>query len=331
MKNLTLIAAALLVAGAANAQNPITSFTHAAETPETAVTNRPSNNLGADQTAGAIRTLYSDYNQDSRVSQAGLGNYAGVDQSDTRNQSTLRANTGSSAIIDQTGTYSNAFQTQVLDASSNNTLGGQGRNLLRSTQAGFHNQSTQTQTGGYYNTAEVAQGPTSSNNHATQTQTGGNENSARIQQHGTSSGNFAKQDQSGGGTDNTALINQEGYNSYASQSQTVGTSNDMTANQGSRGTGNTSKQFQTGDENRANITQSTTTTGGDNYAEQNQKGYGDQASIEQQGSHSFAKQDQNGSFYADPNNESKITQSNVASAAYTTQSGYINTAVINQH
>ena len=97
---------------------------------------------------------------------------------------------------------------------------------------------------------------------------------------------------------------------------------------------NTAIQNQSGAENVAKITQSVNppTVGNDNnYALQNQSGYGDQAKIDQHGSNNFAQQDQAGSFAGpDPNNMSNITQSNVPSAAYTGQTGVLNTATIVQ-
>lgn len=331
MKNFPILAAALLVAGVANAQSPVTTYSNPAATPETAVVTRPGLPAPTVAGPGGYGTAYSNYNQDSRILQSGIANIANVDQTDAR--SSFSANTGSSATIDQAGFFNTANQKQTLNNSSNGTIGGQGRNVLSSSQAGVFSQTDQVQVGGYYNTAEAVQQSNSFSNQATQTQTGGSENSAKIVQTTGSSSNNAIQEQNNGGTDNTALITQKGSSSYAKQSQSIGTSNDATVLQGALGSMNTAIQKQTGSENRANIIQSDASAGSKNYAEQNQSGYADQARIEQKGSNSFARQDQSGPnfFGIDPNNMSSITQSNVASAAYTNQSGIYNTATVVQH
>ena len=124
--------------------------------------------------------------------------------------------------------------------------------------------------------------------------------------------------------------------SYAKQTQ-GGKSDHAYIGQGSPGTHNTAIQNQNsgGGENVASITQSVnppTNNNNYNYAEQNQSGYGDQASIDQHGAHNFAQQDQAGSLAGpDPNNESSIKQSNNYNGAYTGQTGTLNTANIFQH
>jgi len=267
--------------------------------------------------------------------QAGSTNYSLINQTD--NRTGARAfNSGSSAYISQpAGSWlNNAYQTQTLDNTSN--VAG-GRNLLRATQAGTASQSDQTQTGGYSNTAEVNQGAGTSFNRAIQTQTGGNTNSALINQtdaasiYGASSGNRAEQVQTG--SDESAQIDQQGKFSYAKQTQS-GFSDHAYIGQGAPGMHNTAIQTQSGSENVARIRQSVgaPAVGNDfNYALQKQTGYGDQADINQHGSHNFAQQEQAGSFAGpDPNNESSITQSNNYNGAYTGQTGVTNTAIIVQ-
>ena len=335
MKKLTILAAVLLAASAANAQDLITTrFVNKPEGPENPVTDRLKNPTPAPLGPGTFGTSFSDYNQDACIVQAGSTNYSLIKQTDTRT-GVRAAGSGSSAYISQSGSLNNAFQTQTLDATSNQV---NGRNLLSATQAGTASQSDQTQTGGFSNTAEVNQGAGTSENRAIQTQTGGNTNSALINQtnadpmYGTSSGNRAEQVQTG--SDESAQIDQQGKASYAKQTQS-GFSDHAYIGQGAPGMHNTAIQTQSGSENVARIRQSVLppTVGNDfNYALQKQTGFGDQADIDQHGSHNFAQQEQAGSFtgFNDPNNESSIKQSNNYNGAYTGQTGVLNTANIVQ-
>ena len=337
MKKLTILAAVLLAASAANAQDLITTrFVNKPEGPENPITNRPKNNTPAPLDPGTYGNKFSDYNQDACIVQAGSTNYSLIKQTDTRTGDRA-AGSGSSAYISQSGSLNNAFQTQTLDASSDAT---DGRNLLRSTQEGTKSQSNQTQTGGYSNTAEVNQGAGTSENRAIQTQNGGNTNSALINQtnsgplplqYGTSANNRAEQVQTG--SDESAQIDQQGKFGYALQKQS-GFSDHAYIGQGAPGMHNTAIQTQSGSENVAKISQSVLppTVGNDyNYALQKQTGFGDQADINQHGSHNFAQQEQAGSFAGpDPNNESSITQSHNYNGAYTGQTGVLNTANISQ-
>lgn len=339
MKKLTILAAVLLAASAANAQDLIkTRFVRPTEGPENPITNRGANASPIDPGMTSFNPSYVGYNQDACIVQAGSTNFSSINQTDGRSKNVrAAANSGSSAYISQLSgsSLNNAFQTQTLDDNSNKA---NGRNLLRSTQGGTMSQSNQTQTGGYRNTAEVNQGAGTSGNQATQTQTGGHDNSALINQtsadgYAPSAGNLATQVQSG--RDESAQIDQQGTFGYALQKQS-GFSDHAYIGQGAPGMHNTALQTQSGSENVAKITQSVNppTAGNDNnYAQQNQSGFGDQAKIDQHGSSNFAQQDQAGDFTRprlDPNNESNITQSNVPSAAYTGQTGTLNTATIVQ-
>ena len=338
MKKLTILAAVLLAASAANAQDLITTrFKRPTEGPENPVTTRGANPTPPVLNPGTFGTSYINYNQDACIVQAGSTNYSLINQTDGRTVAPA-FNSGSSAYISQTAgsSLNNAYQTQTLTNSSNVR---NGRNLLSSTQAGTRSQSDQTQTGGYSNTAEVNQGAGTSLNRAIQTQNGGNTNSALINQtnaasiYGTSSNNRAEQVQTG--RDESAQIDQQGKFGYAKQTQS-GFSDHAYIGQGAPGMRNTAIQTQSGSENVAKITQSVgppSASNNNNFALQNQSGYGDQANIDQHGSNNFAQQDQAGSFSGrhDPNNESNISQSNVPSAAYTGQTGVLNTANIVQH
>ncbi|MFC6222057.1 hypothetical protein ACFP2F_02300 [Hymenobacter artigasi] len=332
MKTLSIFAAAMVVAVAANAQAPTNTFTRTPRTVVSPLTPNGPNSLGAGAAAGGFNTAYGAYSQDSYIQQTGSNNYSNVDQTDNRT-GTLAAGSGSTAALTQSGDRNNAYQVQTLNGTSN--VAG-GRSFMGSTQAGTLSTSTQTQTNGYRNAAVVDQGVGSANNAATQTQSGF-DNGARINQtrftgYPTgSTGNRATQTQSG--NLHAAQIDQQGRDSHAAQTQS-GYYNDAYIGQGSDGMRNTALQVQTGQLNNARIRQSVGTAMGaanDNYAKQTQSGYGDQADIEQKSSGNYAEQVQSGpgSFYQ--NNNSDILQERVSSAAYTTQSGNLNTAVVHQH
>jgi hypothetical protein len=327
-----LLAASMLTAGVANAQTPTNQFTRAPRTLITPVAPVGPNAAVAGASAGTFAPTYGSYSQDSYIVQTGSTNYSSVDQQDQRT-GTRAANSGSSAVISQTGTANNAFQNQTANTSSNVA---NGRSFLSSTQAGTASQSNQTQVGGYNNTALVQQGEGTSGNRAIQEQTGnGYDNGARITQTNAggglaaSTGNRAQQAQTG--HMNLSITEQQGQNSYASQTQS-NYYNDAYIGQGAPGARNTAIQNQSGQLNNARIRQSVgTPTANNNYALQNQTGYGDQADIEQRSSNNFARQDQSGPASNYQNNNSSIVQENVASAAYTVQSGNLNTAIVRQH
>ncbi|MBJ6107395.1 hypothetical protein JAO73_00120 [Hymenobacter sp. BT523] len=334
MKALLLLAAAMGVAAVANAQAPTNTFSRSTRSLFTPLTPAGPNTLGPGAAQGSFNTSYGAYSQDSYIEQTGSNNYSNVDQTDNRSGS-LAANSGSTANLVQSGNSNNASQTQSLNASSN--VAG-GRNYMGATQAGSFSTSTQTQNNGYNNAALVEQGAATSGNVASQTQSGDN-NGLRITQtrftgYPTSStGNRATQTQTG--SMNLGIIEQQGRDSHAAQSQ-AGYFNDAYIGQGSDGVGNTALQTQTAgsQQNNARIRQSVATASGasnNNFARQTQSGYGDQADIEQRSSNNYAEQMQSGpgSFYQ--NNNSDILQERVSSAAYTTQSGNRNTAIVHQH
>ena len=335
MKSVSLLAAALLIAGAANAQTPTNQFTNVPRQPQAPAAQSGPNIAPVTAVPGHFDPSYTGYSQDSYIEQTGTSNYSKVDQTDGRTGN-LAIGSGSSAVVSQTGSKNNAYQNQTLDAGSNAVAG---RNLLRSTQAGTSSQSNQTQTGGSFNTAEVNQFAPSDQNRAIQTQTNGRNNGAVINQATasyigapTTNHNTAKQTQEGG-SGNSIRIDQQGRNSYAEQNQTMAYDNDAFIGQGAPGANNTAIQNQAGSANKARIVQS---VGGqfanNNYALQNQKGMGDQALIDQESAGNFARQDQAGMGpYEVQNNNSKISQSNVSSAAYTLQTGNMNTATVVQH
>ena len=334
MKSVSLLAAALLIAGAANAQTPTNQFTNVPRQPHAPAAQSGPNGAPVTAMPGYFYPNYTGYSQDSYIEQTGTSNYSKVDQTDGRTGN-LATGSGSSAVVSQTGLKNNAYQNQTLDAGSNAV---DGRNLLRSTQTGTSSQSNQTQTGGSSNTAEVNQSAPSYQNQATQTQTDGRGNGAIINQssyefEAPSNHNTAVQTQTGG-NGNAVKIDQQGSNSYAEQTQTGGSANDAYIGQGAPGAGNTAIQIQTnGGDNKAEILQSVgLPAANNNYALQKQTGYGDQALIEQKSSGNFARQDQAGMGpYEVQNNNSKISQSNVSSAAYTLQTGNMNTATVVQH
>lgn len=339
MKKLTILAAVLLVAGAANAQAPTNLGHRTLAAPAGPAAPRPAN--AGPNTAGAGAGAYSmspsAYSQDSYVSQSNTSNAAFVEQVDSRG--TISGLTGSSAAIVQTGTNGNAYQTQSL----NGTSSGTGRNVLEATQDGNRNQFNQTQAGGFNNTGQVVQGSNTNNNQATQTQTAGNGNGARIVQTTynvapvvPSAGNIATQDQRG--TTQKALIEQQGNQGTASQVQT-GASNSAYIGQGSYGGHNSATQTQSGMSNKARSTQSVNYPQANfdyNTSIQTQSGIDNSADISQRGHNGYAEQVQSGGGMG-VGNISKIeqgrdgTNSNVSSAAYTMQTGTSNSVSIYQH
>lgn len=342
MKKLTILASALLLTGAAYAQGPTnSSYRGYAQRP----VNTPANAHGANaQVAGASQGSYSpnysDYNQDSYINQAGSGNYATVDQSDSR---APRANGGSTAILDQTGNNNNASQKQTLvNTTFSNSGATESRDFMKATQAGSSSQVNQTQGGGGFNTMNVTQGAGTTGNRAIQTQSVnsnnvGDGNQANIKQTkyataGGGSGNRAEQDQSG--VLQTASIDQEASNSYAYQKQRGGIvgrhQNSAYIHQGDPGNANTAIQSQNGVDNSARIRQSVSSTANNNYAKQTQTLTGNQADIEQKSSGNYAEQVQSG-LAGGGGNYSSIDQSMVKSAAYTTQTGNNNSAYVVQH
>jgi hypothetical protein len=289
---------------------------------------------------GTYSTDYSQYSQDSYVSQTGTGNYATVDQVNTSGGTTY----GSTAILNQNGDNNKASQSQSA-AGDTRGLGdyytGDNRNFMRSTQNGSGSQTQQSQSGGSANVATILQDAGTSGNRAIQTQgldaTGtSNGNQAVINQTkyggrtGGGSGNYAEQQQSG--LLQGARIDQEASNSYAKQTQRgVGddgagqNNNDAYIHQGDPGMRNTAEQTQDGTSNTARITQSVGSNASDNFAMQSQTGNGNQADISQSSNGNYAEQMQNGN-----GNYSSMSQSNVRSAAYSTQTGASNTAIVTQ-
>lgn len=334
MKTLSIFAAAMVVATAANAQGPTNQFQRATRAIYAPEAPGAANTIAPATTAGGFAPAYSSYSQDSYIEQTGPNNYSNVNQTDGR-AAGYAAGSGSSAIVSQTGSANNANQVQSLDASSN--VAG-GRNLVHATQAGTRSQSDQIQVGGATNLVRVEQGANTSDNRAKQTQNGGLNNDARITQtkyagYATPNTlNYAEQTQSG--ERHTALIEQQGNRSYAKQTQSGTYGNDAYIGQGSDGARNTAMQTQAGSYNNAAIRQSVGTASGashDNYAKQTQIGFGNQADITQRSSSNFAEQNQNNSAAVYQNNNSQILQENVSSAAYTTQTGMQNTAIVHQH
>ena len=334
MKTFSIFAAAMAFAAVANAQAPTNTFTRAPRGLYTPLTPNGPNSLGAGANAGTFSPTYSAYSQDSYIQQTGSDNYSNVNQIDNRSGS-LAAGSGSTATLTQSGNQNNAFQTQMLNSGSNMS---NGRNFMGSTQAGNRSTSTQTQNNGFANAAVVQQGVGSSDNAATQTQSGF-DNGLRITQSrytgypSGSTGNRATQTQTG--SMNLGIIEQQGRNSHAAQTQ-GGYFNDAYIGQGSDGVGNTALQVQTATAqfNNARIRQSVGTAmnaSNNNFARQTQSGHGDQADIEQRSSSNYAEQVQSGPGAYYQNNNSQILQEHVSSAAYTTQSGNLNTAIVHQH
>lgn len=330
MKKLTILAAALLVAGAANAQQVSTAasnYRNPAFTPLTPFTpggvthNAPVNGASAGTPAGT----YNSYNQDSRVNQSGTHNEAAIDQIDARSG----ASGGSTANLLQSGNFNTATQNQ---ASAGNTTGG--RNTMYATQAGNGSQSNQSQSGVDHTAAQVSQDAGSSANRAIQSQASGTNQSAYIHQTGSSSGNRAEQIQTGGASPSvnggmTAVTEQQGSTSYAKQTQ-GGLGVDAEIYQGV-GANNTAMQTQNGSYLNASIKQTGAGSSG-NYAKQDQIGYSNNASIVQHSANNYAEQTQGNNTATYQNNTSVITQDNVSSAAYTSQTGgAFNTVVVTQH
>ena len=344
MKSVSLLAAALLIAGAANAQGPTNQYGGPSPHPINPPANLTVANKGVDgPKEGIPSNVYTDYSQDSYVNQVGNGNTATVDQMDYRSS---KANGGSTAILNQTGDYNTATQSQTLTTTpfSNDVATNGGRNFVKSTQAGTYSQSNQTQNGGGYNSAIVNQGAGTTGNRAIQTQnidgTGGDGNQATINQTyyqdngpggnpGSGSHNRAEQTQVG--HNQGAEIDQESTNSFAQQTQSGGslpptTYNTAYIHQGEPGDANTAKQMQSGGSaNAASIFQSVGSVANNNYAEQNQKGDGNQATIVQESNKNYAEQMQVGS-----GNVASTLQQKVSSASYISQNGMANMATVTQ-
>ncbi len=352
-QHLLLAAAMMLLAGSAYAQTgpgpkPTNTYDGApyrtVAAPGTAPTAPADVKAGpnGDNTKGSFSKSYSDYSQDSYVSQTGSNNYATVDQANT-----VGASRGNTAILDQNGNNNKASQAQSA------TGGGQGynsgyytgndRNFMRSTQNGSGSQTQQSQTNGFANTMTVLQGAGTTGNRAIQTQ-GANASGASVanqaqifqtkyaQGSGTGSGNYAEQVQTG--LIQGAKIEQEASNSYAKQTQGGGAnvaagtnSNDAYIHQGDPGTRNSAEQSQNGVGNKARIQQGIGGTANDSYAMQTQTGTSNRADIDQHSTTgSYAEQ-----LQSNNNNYSSMTQSNVRSAAYSVQTGAANTAIVTQH
>jgi hypothetical protein len=342
-----LLAAAMLVAGVANAQGPTNTYQGAPIRTVAAPGAAPTapgdvNTAGpnGNNTKGTYSKSYGDYSQDSYVSQTGGNNYATVDQVNT-----VGAAQGNTAILNQNGNNNKASQTQSATGVNNRGYSyftGDNRNLVRATQNGSNSQVQQSQTNGIANVATVFQGAGTTGNRAIQTQSAdaagtSAANQAQINQtkfaqgSGTGSGNYAEQVQSG--LVQGARIDQEASNSYAKQTQRTGSdvaagtnSNDAYIHQGDPGTRNSAEQLQDGTGNRARIQQGIGGTTNDSYAMQTQTGNNNRADIDQHSTTgSYAEQMQSNN-----NNYSSMTQTNVRSAAYSVQSGAANTAIITQ-
>lgn len=346
MKKITLLlGAAMLFAGAANAQAPTNVYKGDVTRPVAAPSNTvPVNSEVKGASEGNFSSDYLSYSQDSYINQAGNGNNATVKQTDGR---ATRVNGGSSASIDQTGSNNTANQTQTLVNGSTYSVNGNAfsRSFSGATQAGTASQSDQVQTGGGFNKQVVMQGAGTTANRAIQTQSidgsgHGAGNIATINQTnyapaGTNSGsgNRAEQDQSG--YNQNGLIDQESYKSFAKQTQRGGADgglngNDATIHQGAPGQANTALQIQSGVRNRARIQQGVFSgamppSADQNFARQTQSNQDNNADIFQGSSKNYAEQVQTGAA-----NYSSMDQRNVSSAAYSTQSGNTNSAIVTQ-
>lgn len=335
----------MLMAGTAYAQAPTNTYggapirqlntpTNSNRTPGDVNTAGPNGN----NTKGNYSTDYSQYSQDSYVSQTGNGNYATVDQANT-----IGAGQGNTAILNQSGDMNKASQSQSAVGTNGRDYaypGGYNRNFMRATQNGSNSQTQQSQSNGLGNVATVLQGAGTTGNRAIQTQGvdaagTSNANQAEINQtqyngrSGGGSGNYAEQVQTG--LIQQARIDQESSNSYAKQTQRGGSTyfseaNSAIIHQGDPGTRNTAEQSQDGNSNNARIQQSVGSTASNNYAMQTQTGNSNQADITQQSDGNYAEQMQMGT-----SNYSSMTQSNVRSAAYSVQNGTSNTAIVTQH
>lgn len=339
MKKYTILAAALMFAGVANAQAPTNTYQGIAPRAARVPSPNPANAPVAGASQGSFSSDFQDYSQDSYINQAGNRNNATVNQTDGR---TSAAGGGSTAVIDQTGDDNTANQTQTLQNTtfSNDPASLGGRNFAKSTQAGSSSQSDQTQEGGGYNRMDVTQGAGTTGNRAIQTQRvvggQGDGNQASIAQTrfavvGGGSGNRAEQDQSG--YNHIASISQESSNSFAKQTQRGGGANPISLgnsariHQGDPGDRNTAIQDQEGTNNTARIQQGVSpgASADGNFAKQTQSNDGNQADIDQKSSNNYAEQVQSGM-----RNFSSMSQDNVSSAAYSTQSGNNNSATVTQ-
>lgn len=215
---------------------------------------------------------------------------------------------------------------------------------MKSTQDGSNSQTDQTQAGGVFNTMNITQGAGTTRNRAIQNQRKDNSGVSDAQQavinqtnasgFAAASGNRAEQDQTG--LLNTAQIDQQGTRGFALQTQ-VSSANLLPNNsalilQGAPGDANTAIQSQTGSANAARIEQSVGAgnAGSNNFARQTQSLNGNQADIIQRSSSNYAEQVQSG-LAGGGGNYSSMDQSNVASAAYSVQSGNNNSAIVVQH
>ncbi|MGY3088355.1 hypothetical protein ACVWYF_001388 [Hymenobacter sp. UYAg731] len=339
MKKLTLLlSAALLLAGAANAQvrtltpaapsavganpNPVSQPTSAAG-PVT-LTGRPA--LGS---TGAI-------NNDSYVQQVGDGQMANVSQTGTgRNTADIDQSPSLANVIVPGADGNYASQTQVSTGST--ASGDQNRAYIG--QFGATSTAIQEQTG-TRNQAAIRQGNKagnigfgvlSGNDYASQKQTG-NDNKATIAQNTTIgiSNNSATQEQKGNG--NNASASQEAQNHTSVQKQGGiggGTGNNNNATVTQRGLNQYASQDQQGNGNLASITQQTLLTA-NNQALQAQTGDFNRATITQSTSNNVASQMQSGgnSNYAETIQGGNLLRDSAYSM--TTQQGSNNTAVVHQ-
>jgi len=246
-QHLLLAAAAMLMAGSAYAQAPTNTYGGNPIRPVPAPANTHSPNAEVSgASAGTYSKNYSDYSQDSYVSQTGSGNYATVDQVDNGGPN----DKGSTAILNQTGDGNNATQRQTAagDSRYGSYIGdpSTNRNFAKSTQNGSKSQTNQTQAGGIANNMTILQGAGTTGNRAIQSQSldgsgVATSNQAVINQthyatSGGGSGNRAEQSQTG--INHTAQIDQEASNSYAKQTQSgsvQGASNSAYIHQGDPG------------------------------------------------------------------------------------------------
>lgn len=347
MKKIFILAALVTCASAAHAQGnqtvPVKPTIRTASDPSFSTNEKKPNNNNGFATKGKYLTSESDYTNVSQVEQSGTGNYADVQQ--TAGSSAFKGTDGNSAYLEQTGKNNDAYQKQVSAAEGEGESHAEKRNFESIKQYGQKSYASQDQHDGTSNTANITQGRKSTqnnpntysdnlatNNSATQTQTG-EAGQLTINQGvtgGPAKGNTAVQTQ--GGEENKGVIAQDGTSNYAKQTQD-GEANEAWIAQEGNGTGkgaykNTALQDQTGYNNKAFIYQKNPASG--NYAEQNQHGNYDKAYIEQNGTDSYARQDQNGSGSSTTGNYSDIQQHNSANAAYTNQSGTSNQAFVKQ-
>ncbi|MBF9223265.1 hypothetical protein [Hymenobacter ruricola] len=337
MKKITfLLGAALLLAGTANAQlryAPTTSGISSVGTSPGAATRTASNNPGA--TARPDLGTTTTINNDSYVQQIGDGQMANVSQTGT-GRNTADIDQSPSLLNNVASANGGNYASQVQKSTGSTASGDQNQANIR--QHGGGSTATQDQEG-IRNIAVIQQGNKSGNlgagvlsgnDFASQKQKG-NDNTAKILQNTTRgiSNNSATQDQNGNG--NNALASQEYQDNTSVQKQggingTTGNNNQASVIQ--KGLGQYANQNQEGNSNLATINQSTVLSAY-NQGIQLQRGNSNQAAIQQSTSNNFTSQSQIGN-----NNFAETVQSGnlLRDAAYNviTQQGNNNMATVHQ-